>query len=136
MRFFLFVVILLATTLAAPGGASATDCANATSQSAMDECADISYKKADATLNADYRTILGKLKSDPAKTKLLASAETAWIVFRDAECKFSASATAGASIYPMMVTGCLERLTLARVKDLKTYLSCSEYDMSCPVKKS
>jgi uncharacterized protein YecT (DUF1311 family) len=99
----------------------------------MNECADASYKQADAKLNVVYKQITARLKHDPAKTKLLVNAETAWVAFRDAECKFAASASAGGSIYPMVVSGCLERLTIARTKDLTAYSKCSEYDSSCPV---
>ena len=131
MKLCLFALIVLATT----GVASAADCAHATSQRQMEECAGLALQKADGQLNAVYKQIVNRLKNDKPATALLVAAETAWIHFRDAECAFSSSASAGGTIYPMVVDGCLERLTLVRVKELTAYTKCSEYDSSCPVPK-
>lgn len=122
------LVVFLA---AAP--AFAADCSKATDQASLNRCADQNYKAVDARLNATYRQITARLKDDPEKTKLLVSAQKAWIAFRDAECRFAASGVEGGSIHPMTVSDCLASLTGNRIEALKGYLSCEEGDLSCPV---
>ncbi|MGH6809784.1 MAG: lysozyme inhibitor LprI family protein [Ensifer adhaerens] len=111
----------------------ADDCADASDQATMNECADKAFKASDTELNALYKQIEARLKDDQDKTKLLVSAQKAWIAFRDAECNFSAAGVAGGSVYPMIVLQCRDGLTQNRVKDFKNYLSCEEGDLSCPV---
>ena len=112
--------------------AYAYDCPDQT-QPGLDVCADAAYKKADAGLNGAYKDILRRLKDDGAKTKLLVTAQKAWLTFRDAECAFSASGVAGGSIQPMVISLCLEKVTKERTKDLGVYLKCEEGDTECPV---
>jgi uncharacterized protein YecT (DUF1311 family) len=113
--------------------AKADDCANATDQVTMDNCAAADAKKSDAELNALYKQIRQRLKSDGATTKLLVHSQQAWVAFRDAECDFSTSGVAGGTAYPMIRDICIDGLTQQRIKDFKRYLSCEEGGMSCPV---
>jgi uncharacterized protein YecT (DUF1311 family) len=103
------------------------------SQADLNECYGNAYKKADAELNALYRQITGRLKNDQATTKLLVAAQRAWVVFRDAECGFSASGVAGGSAYGMILAICLAKLTDKRIDDFKNYLNCAEGALDCPV---
>ncbi|MBM6593388.1 lysozyme inhibitor LprI family protein [Microvirga pudoricolor] len=128
-RLSLAALILVATVSAA----SAQDCAKSADQMTLNQCADASYRRADAELNRLYRQIEGRLKGEPDSAKALVGAQRAWIAFRDAECTFSSSAVSGGSIYPTIYSGCLESLTRKRVDDLKRYLNCQDGDMSCPV---
>ncbi|WAI85243.1 MULTISPECIES: lysozyme inhibitor LprI family protein [Achromobacter] len=109
------------------------NCANAATQTDMNLCADQSYRKSDADLNDAYRTVMKRLKDDTTKTTQLQSAQKAWLFFRDAECAFSSSGATGGSVYPMVLSQCLDKLTQARTKELRAYLKCEEGDMSCPV---
>jgi uncharacterized protein YecT (DUF1311 family) len=114
--------------------AHADDCMDkASSQADMNECADISYKASNATLNKLYAQIQQRLKDDPDTRKLLLATQRAWIAYRDAECNFAASATSGGSAYPMIAELCLDGMTQKRIGDLKSYLDCKEGDMACPV---
>jgi len=113
--------------------ARADDCDNASDQRTMSECTDKAFKKSDATLNALYRQIVQRLQDDAATTKLLVSAQRAWVAFRDAECTFSASSTSGGTMYPMVYATCADGLTQKRIDELKVYLSCQEGDTDCPV---
>ena len=127
-------LFLLALVAMAPASiATADDCASAMDQSAMNECADKAYKKSDAELNALYKQIKQRLKDNADATKLLVAAQRAWVTFRDAECKFSTSAVSGGSVYPVIYSGCADRLTRKRIDDFKAYLMCEEGDLSCPV---
>jgi uncharacterized protein YecT (DUF1311 family) len=134
MRMILVTSVLMA--IAPIAVALAQDCANATSQMAMNVCADQAYRKTDAELNAVYGQINGRLKQDKEATKLLVNAQKAWLAFRDAECTFSTSASAQGSVYPMLVAQCRNGLTSKRIDELKAYLRCEEGDLSCPVPSS
>ena len=134
MRMILVTSVLMA--IAPMAVALAQDCANATSQMAMNVCADQAYRKTDAELNAVYSQINGRLKQDKEATKLLVNAQKAWLAFREAECTFSTSASAQGSVYPMLVAQCRNGLTSKRIDELKAYLRCEEGDLSCPVPSS
>ncbi|MGH6760220.1 MAG: lysozyme inhibitor LprI family protein [Phyllobacterium sp.] len=131
MKIVLISTALICLALITPSRAQ--DCDNAESQHELNECAGASYKKSDKALNAAYQNILKRLKNDAETKKLLTQAQRAWISYRDAECTFATAASADGSIYPMLVASCKDELTQTRTKDLKTYLSCEEGDMSCPV---
>jgi uncharacterized protein YecT (DUF1311 family) len=103
------------------------------SQADLDNCYGNLYKASDAQLNALYKQIESRLKDDTETTKLLVSAERAWMAFRDAECDFSTSGVSGGTLYGMIHTICLDRLTIKRMDDLKTYLKCQEGALDCPV---
>lgn len=112
---------------------AAVDCANASDQATMNQCAGQDFKAADKELNTVYQQITGRLKDNPDGKKLLVSAQRAWLGFRDAECKFSSSGVTGGSVYPWVYSSCLTGVTKVRVEALKQYLKCEEGDMSCPV---
>ncbi|AWM93352.1 urease-associated protein [Pseudomonas sp. 31-12] len=126
-------VLLALTPLLLTTVAHAADCDNATDQATMNQCAAQQHKTADKELNALYQQITNRLKSNPDSKKLLLGAQRSWIAFRDAECKFSASAVEGGSVYPLIYSNCVTELTKARVETFKNYLKCQEGDMSCPV---
>ncbi|AXJ06069.1 urease-associated protein [Pseudomonas fluorescens] len=112
---------------------AAADCANASDQATMNQCAAQENKAADKELNTVYQQITARLKDNPDGKKLLVSAQRAWIGFRDAECKFSASGVKGGSMYPMIHSSCITRVTKDRTEALKQYLKCEEGDVGCPV---
>ena len=131
MRIFLATFAFIA--MGSIAAVQAEDCANASSQAAMNICADQAYRKTDGELNAVYRQITARLKDDKERIELLVTAQKSWLAFRDAECTFSNAASAQGSVYPMLVAQCRDGLTRKRVDDLKTYLKCEEGDLSCPV---
>lgn len=113
--------------------AQADDCANATTQGDMNQCAAQESKAADNELNSLYKQITTRLKDNPEAKQMLITAQRSWIGFRDAECSFSASGVEGGSVYPLIYSNCITALTKARVETFKTYLECKEGDLSCPV---
>lgn len=123
-----FALILLA---ASASFACAEDCENATDQAAMNACADESFKKADADLNAVYKKLQDRKSDDEEATKALIAAERAWIEFRDAECRFDSADNLGSSIYPLVYADCQERLTRTRIEQLDRYLRCEEGEAAC-----
>ncbi|ACB95396.1 lysozyme inhibitor LprI family protein [Beijerinckia indica] len=120
--------------LAMPALAFSKDkCADAMDQATMNECANVAFKKSDSQLNELYKKIETRLSDNTDTKKLLAQAQRAWIKFRDAECDFQRSASAGGSVMPMIISMCMDGMTQSRIKDLQNYLNCKEGDMSCPV---
>ncbi|QUE90366.1 urease-associated protein [Pseudomonas fluorescens] len=127
------LLLTLMPFLFTPLADAAIDCANASDQATMNQCAGQDFKAADKELNTVYQQISGRLKDNPDGKKLLVSAQRAWLGFRDAECKFSSSGVTGGSVYPWVYSSCLTGVTKVRVEALKQYLKCEEGDMSCPV---
>ncbi|QXI10226.1 lysozyme inhibitor LprI family protein [Pseudomonas zeae] len=127
------LLLALPPFLFTPLAHAAVDCANASDQATMNQCAGQDFKAADKELNTVYQQITGRLKDNPDGKKLLVSAQRAWLGFRDAECKFSSSGVTGGSVYPWVYSSCLTGVTKLRVESLKQYLKCEEGDMSCPV---
>jgi uncharacterized protein YecT (DUF1311 family) len=127
-----------AAGLGVPSGeaqAQPIDCANATTQTDMTICAGGAAKAADRDLNKTYTTLVARIDRKDA-VAMLRDAEKAWIGYRDKECAFETSLTAGGSIHPMVVAQCLETLTRARQKELQRQLDCQEGDMSCVALKA
>ena len=80
-------------------------------QMEMNDCAGQDFDKADKQLNQAYKRL--------EKTPELIAAEKAWIVFRDAECKYQAQAVEGGSMQPMVYANCMQSLTEDRIKQLQ-----------------
>lgn len=134
MRYLQTVLMFVALFASVPAAFSAESCDKAdSSQSDLNQCYGKAYKESDTQLNALYKQITTRLKDDATTTKLLVTAQKAWVGFRDAECNFSTSRSADGSVYPMVQAICLDGLTTKRIEDLKSYLKCEEGDMSCPV---
>ena len=112
------------------GGASAANCANPTTQSEMNICANQSYERADGELNVKYQEIVRRMQGGSG-VALFRAAQRAWIPFRDAECAFFASTYEGGSMQPMAMSVCLEDVTRKRIADFDAYLTCGEG--ACPV---
>lgn len=115
--------------LAMPVNVQATDCNDAVDQSTMNQCAEQNFKAADARLNSTYRALTQQLDTDSLER--LKQAQRAWISFRDALCAFKSEPLRDGSIYPMVLSSCLEKTTDAQTSILKKHLSCAEGDVLC-----
>jgi uncharacterized protein YecT (DUF1311 family) len=116
-----------------PDMGAADTCDDGADQVTLTQCAAASFSEADAELNARYKEIEHRLVDAPDIKELLKKAQRSWIAFRDTECAFQSSAVQGGSEAPMIVAGCMESLTRDRLASFESYLSCDEYDTSCPV---
>ncbi|MEA5626851.1 lysozyme inhibitor LprI family protein [Nostoc sp. UHCC 0251] len=96
------------------------NCNNPQTQTAINECAKLSYQRADKKLNQVYQQLLPTLERS-RKQKLIA-AQLAWIKFRDTNCEFERSRYEGGSIAPTIYFGCLENTTKLRTQQLQEYL--------------
>ena len=119
-------LLLALTPLLFTSMAVAVDCDNASDQATMNQCAAQQNAAADKELNALYQQITSRFKGNPDNKELLVGAQRAWVAFRDAECKFSASGVEGGSVYPLIYSNCVTELTKARVETFKNYLKCQE----------
>jgi len=93
-------------------------CQDAKTQLEINECMAAAYKAADAELNSLYSSLQGK-PGAPTSEKLRA-AQRAWLKYRDANCDAEAELYEGGSIRPAIYSGCLERVTRARIAELHT----------------
>ena len=129
MRVTLFTLCLLALPLSVR--AQEVDCANAQVQIEMTFCAEKDFNTADEDLNAAYQAAVATLKEiDAAQEEgqrnavsYLKDAQRAWIKFRDANCAAEGYLMHGGSAEPMVVYGCMARVTWARSNDLWTLAS-------------
>ena len=99
-------------------GSAQDPCANAQTTAEMRDCAGREYQKADGALNKAYRDLMAKLDDEGQKSALKA-AQQAWIKYRDANCEFESYQNRGGTIYPVVYTGCLTLMTVARTKELR-----------------
>ncbi len=113
--------------------AARAECDASLPQQGLNDCAFREFEAADAALNATYRQIVARLAGQTEARQLLTKAQRAWVAFRDAECRFSASGVQGGSIQPMIASICQTDLTKTRTEALRRYLDCKEGDLSCPV---
>jgi uncharacterized protein YecT (DUF1311 family) len=121
---------MLVLFAALPARAQMQACASAQTQTDMNTCAAGQYQKDDAAMNQIYQRLLAKL-TDPQQKQLLVDAERAWITYRDKECAFETSGSAGGSIHPMIQSDCLDEKTAVHIAELSRQLNCKEGDPSC-----
>lgn len=84
-------------------------------------CISRELKESDTRLNVVYKTLMSAL----SKPQGLQRAQRAWIVFRDAECKFQNAAMLGGSGYNFSMDLCLMQLTEQRISVLETVRPCN-----------
>ena len=105
------------------------NCKNPATTYEINVCAGRVNTAANAALNALYRQLAAKY--DANNNKLLQAAQRSWLKFRDDECAYETSLTAGGTIHSTMVTDCDTALTRERIKRLQMQADCEEGDMSC-----
>ena len=107
-------------------------CSNASTQTAMNQCAGKAMAKADAELNALYGQLMAKV--DPKTKDMAREAQRAWLTFRDKECvsRTGGGPDQGGTIWPALYLECKVALTQARSKDLAEQVKCPGGDLSCP----
>lgn len=124
----------LVTGLVAPARAEA-GCQTATSQVEMVDCARSVYEAEDKRLNTVYKQAMALMRQwDSGLSKELAGgpdalreAQRAWLVYRDAGCKAEGFAMRGGSNEPLLVYGCLARVTAERSAALADLLEYGEH---------
>lgn len=130
-----FGALLLLGLVGVPDLAPAQEvnCAEAMAQSDLNACAYAGWEAADAELNRVYKAARARLQELDAELPeaergaeaALRAAQKAWVSFRDAACSAEGYLMHGGSAEPLLVYGCMERLTTQRSEDLR-YLAETE----------
>lgn len=103
------------------------DCSNLEDlpQTGLNFCAYSEFETADAELNAVWVNLRAELRSNEAETAEFSGwfekallAQRNWLAYRDSQCEAEAFSFNGGSMQSMAVSGCLTRLTNARVAEL------------------
>ena len=120
------VLRLVGSAAAAP---VAPGCANASTQAAMNDCAEQDFLAAGADYSASYQALSARLT---AKSKAaLRSTQKAWLAYRTAACNLESIGLQGGSAQPMVRSQCAARMTRARAAELAQLARCTEGDLSC-----
>lgn len=96
---------------------NAAECQAASTQTAMNQCAQAAYAEAEAKLNQVYQSVKGVQADDGEQS--LGNAEVAWINFRDLDCAFERDQFKGGSIASMVYSNCLTERTQIRTAELQ-----------------
>lgn len=100
--------------------AQEVDCANARTQQAMNLCARQGFEASDTRLNQTYQQLLSRLRGEPRR--LLATAQQAWVGYRNATCAYKYDGYSAGTIASTMYSNCLRQVTERRIKDLEGYV--------------
>jgi uncharacterized protein YecT (DUF1311 family) len=117
------IVALWGLLLGAPGqafgqvAAESAACEKAESTAAMRECEVGRLKRAEAGMNAAYRSVSAKL--DERGQAKLRAAQEAWLKFRTAEADYEADAARDGTLAPLIAASVQADLTESRRKDLE-----------------
>lgn len=100
--------------------AQQANCKNPQTQTELNICSGLDYRRADQQLNQVYTQVRDQLSANRRPQLILA--QRAWISFRDADCQFAQSAVAGGTMAPLITNNCLTDLTKKRISELNSYL--------------
>lgn len=123
------ISICLAALFSTAANAQSANCNYAADQASLNRCADQAFKASDAKLNKTYKALMRQL--DAASQQRLKKAQRAWIAYKEAQCAFEAAPSQGGSVYPMVLSICLEAVTSDQTDLLENHLYCEEGDVSC-----
>lgn len=127
MRIALTGVALLYAVSAQAG--DKVDCEIALTQLDMNQCAYLNFEKADAELNAVWKSARAEAErmdaGQPDKkgaSEALLAAQRGWLEYRDGACDLAGWKARGGSMEPMLVSGCLAEQTRKRTKELQEFI--------------
>lgn len=136
IRIFVLALLLAVPVFAVPAfsrpaSAQDFDCSNPEDlpQQGMNQCAHLDFEEADRALNGVWAMVRTNLRQQEAEYEgydgwydTVLKGQRAWIVYRDAQCEAEGKVAEGGSMQPMLVSGCLARLTRARTSELAELL--------------
>ena len=107
--------------------AQEVDCSMAETQQDMNICAEQDWQLADDELNLAYAKAMILMRNidadlpaeDQGAVQNLRNAQRSWVTFRDAACAAEAYMMHGGSAEPLLLFGCMARLTAVRTLDLE-----------------
>jgi uncharacterized protein YecT (DUF1311 family) len=99
-------------------------------QQGMNFCAYQDFEAEDAALNAVWSGVRTHLRAQEKEFEgwkgwfeIALKGQRAWLAYRDAQCEAEGKSAEGGSMQPMLVAGCLARLTKARTAELKDMIA-------------
>ncbi len=99
---------------------SFADCDRNMNQTDLNICTAQEYKQADQKLNKLYKSYTAKLTS--AQRKQFIDIQKTWVNYKNKDCRYTAQAYEGGSMYPLVLNDCLTEKTEDRIEDLEDYL--------------
>lgn len=122
--------MIAALLLMAAAPADATDCDDASAQQMLNICAANAAQSTDAEMNAQWKRTAAEMKSrdteidrtydkQPGHFDTLLAGQRAWLIWRDKQCLLESFEMRGGSAAPMIHSGCFERITRARLEQLR-----------------
>ena len=116
------VIAVAALSTATDAQTPTKPCVHGVTQTALNQCADEDFKAADRRLLILYQRLSVAL-ADSSRRSALKSAEVAWTLFRDKQCRFEASAYEGGSMQPMQYSACMAAISVVRANELRKLLA-------------
>ena len=121
------MIVAAAAAQSAPDDPQETACYERDqSQMGMNMCAGEAYERADKALNAQWQKVMAHYGDDAEAKKLLLDGQRAWLTYRDSTCEIAAFDNRGGSIWPLINSMCLARLTRERTAELANLLEGME----------
>lgn len=119
-------LVRVAEPAAAPPG---VDCAAASTQAEMAQCAHADFLAASAACSARYAALAAILPA--AQRSRLQRTQKAWLGYRTAACRFESGAAQGGSVQSQLNRLCAARMTRERAEALGRLADCAEGDVTC-----
>ena len=125
------LLLLAAAPAAAPAvDPNATDCDESSPQQMLNICAANAAASTEAELNAQWAVTSAEMKRrdagidrdvdlQPGYFDTLLAGQRAWLTYRSRQCLLESYEMRGGSAAPMIMSGCMERLTRLRLEQLK-----------------
>jgi uncharacterized protein YecT (DUF1311 family) len=126
-------LLCLPLLLAGRAGAAEPDCGNASTQAAMNQCAQQAFEAASAEYAGRYAALSALLPGD--QRIRLRRMQAAWIAYRTAACRYEAGPSNGGSAQGLVYWQCAARLTQARAAELAALATCREGDIGCALRR-
>lgn len=128
------ILIFVLLSCAGTTAQATDDCNNYASQTELNLCASDEYRKLDKELNQIYNQLISIRHPDPDYqifVERLREAQRAWLKFRDTHMAslFNDSSLNNGTTQRLCMSLEMQRLTAARVKELKALLAADENDV-------
>ncbi len=108
-------------------------CATASTQAAMNVCAQQAFEEASAAYAQRFAELAALLPT--AQRTRLRRMQSAWLAYRTAACRYESGPSNGGSAQGLVYWQCAARLTQARALELAQLAQCHEGDIACAVRR-
>lgn len=112
-------IALLSLSSHAPNALAQDPCTGASNNLEYKDCVSRSFEAADRELNQIYKKVRSTI--GPEEKEILTDAQLAWITYRDKTCDFETVQNRRGSGYRTFLNSCKERMTKARINELRAY---------------